>query len=428
MCKKTKVNGLLFRKWLGVFSCVLLLSSCSSGISWQQNDLSSMAESNQNNLLPESNARSVEFLSLDPDFLGYEACLENGLYHVVIENGIAKIKYWDRSENQDIYLCPNPNCEHQDANCTAFLTNTKTAPQIAATNQHIFLFYEGFYNPSGAQANPIIEIADRNGDNRRVLCELSANQEVSQGIAGNDNVLYFILSNLTQDNSGNIVSTDALVRLDVQTGELSECQTLEDTSAFLMAANEYDLIYKTIDFNTGHHIFFRYNIKENKTQELTQYSQNECVIFMAENWHFNFSFQGEQVNLHAENWSDDSSFQLENCFPCVTGAPGIQYNGLYRNVLFVSSADHFTESGNLVVKQYAIDLFARTITEIRYEDPVRHRPIEIIGAVGPDENELVLKQNVYSGTTETSWTGTVLCTMQIEDFISGNGTPTEITQ
>lgn len=423
--KKTRV---IYCKWVSTMLCALLLSAC-GGVSRQSVSSSDQPENSRPDAAsPQSNSQAVQFLSHDPDWIGYQACTEDGMYYVVIENGAAKLKYWSRAEDQDIYLCASPNCEHRDASCTAFLTDTKTAPQVVATKQHLFLLYEGFYDPSGVQVSPIIEIADLNGGNRRILHEFDANQEIGAGIAGNDDELYFILSTLSTNDAREPVRISALTRLDISTAELQELQTWDDADVFLMAANDFDLVYKTIGMNTDQHTFFCYDKRDKTTRELARYAQEECAVFTAGSYLFRFSFGEKQIDLDVENWEDGNSFQLKGCFDCATGGAGLRYDGLYRNWLFVSTVTGYTESGNLIVKQYAIDLLARTITEIRYEDAVRHRPVSLTGTVGREQDELLLEQNVYSGTTDTSWTGTIFAVMPIEDFIAGNSEPRQITQ
>lgn len=119
---------------------------------------------------------------------------ENSYYRIIPRsdgsNNIAFIDYETRSQ---VFLRNHPECLHEDETCTSWL------PYGGGDGALLPAGYLSFGNASpsiaqelGENALPQIIEMDRNGANHVVRQKLNAFEQVRQGIAYDDNAIYFI--------------------------------------------------------------------------------------------------------------------------------------------------------------------------------------------------------------------------------------------
>lgn len=159
----------------------------------------------------------IQFLSKNPNSIGLGTEGEDGYYYATSseDHTHGNLRFIDKETHQDIVLCASPNCQHDTDACPAFIDTSKDyLPNLVFTDGKLVLFYAGFNSPE-LQIKPRIDIMEADGSGRRTIYTFEANQEYSNGIAGDGRFLYFILTTYNAEGS-----VDALVKLDMDSGEL----------------------------------------------------------------------------------------------------------------------------------------------------------------------------------------------------------------
>lgn len=399
---------------LAVFS----LSACGQSEVSVSSQASSTPELQGGEAAAYGDVQNLKMLSQSADNIGYQACTENGMYRVVIEDGHAKIRYWDQATNQSAYLCAIPNCQHNTDACTAYIAKGGTAPKIISNGVNIFLIYPG-YNGGDDSYSPFIEMADLDGSNRHTLYTFESNQEFGEGIVGNENILFFILNSVS--SNGRIFS-ESLVALDTQTEELTEVQTFKKDSLFLLGSSQSSLILK---FWNDDDLFevFSYDVSSGESQQIETYDIDKNYNIIVEDWVFDLVFDGENISLVGKNLATGDCIEIPYCMISISGSAGITPLGYYQGTLYVSSPVSIIYSGNEIlnhkIAEYAIDTENKSVSQISFSDPVTGHPLSIIGAVGNSEDTLVIEKNEYSGTTQESFVKQSYWSISTQDFLQG---------
>lgn len=116
------------------------------------------------------------------DGMVYGAAGADGFYYVetVADGGGAlRIRYMDYATMQDVPLCAQPNCSHDEESCTAWLPYTGGGASLMVVGETLVLAYPGnvqLQDELGGLCLPHIETANLDGSDRRPLLDLDANQ------------------------------------------------------------------------------------------------------------------------------------------------------------------------------------------------------------------------------------------------------------
>ena len=157
-----------------------------------------------------------------PDLTSYGSGNAEGFYSVFPnEDDSRNILYVDYATASQVYLCAQPNCEHNSENCPSWIAPFGGTVTAAACEDELFLFYNGY--GGGTR----IERADLNGENRRTLLTLPCNVQAQNAVAFNGEFLVFALHE--SDNADGVLTrTDRLVAADVNGGDLRTLFSLEE--------------------------------------------------------------------------------------------------------------------------------------------------------------------------------------------------------
>ncbi len=152
-------------------------------------------------------------LALPCDITIYGSANDRGFYEIYSNDDFSKnIFYTDYATQQQIYLCSQPNCAHDNEACTAWLPPSDGQVYPVAIDERIALIYS---DPSECSK---IEIMDQDGANRHLLVEFDADVAVEPGVAVNDQYLVLKTTSYTTDNEGEVHAFPELTAVDLQTG------------------------------------------------------------------------------------------------------------------------------------------------------------------------------------------------------------------
>lgn len=174
----------------------------------------------------------------------------NGLYTVeTFRQGFANILYIDYATKQQIFLCDNPSCTHDNASCLSYieLDDGGVPPIVLTLGDQILLVRNGETTESPAG----IWIADSNGANRRLLFTVQSGQYIGPGFYTDESekVIYFLLTEV-KETEDTVEQNKYLCLFDLETEEIHQ----------LIDLSEYGL------YTTDRDCFIVYNVNEDLQQ------------------------------------------------------------------------------------------------------------------------------------------------------------------
>lgn len=130
-----------------------------------------------------------------PDLTSYGSGTAEGFYSVFSnEDGSRSLLYVDYASASQVYLCAQPNCEHNSESCPAWVAPFSGMVTVAAGEKELFLLYNGY--GGGVR----IERADLNGENRRELLSLPGGTMAENAVASNGGFLVISVQESVQND------------------------------------------------------------------------------------------------------------------------------------------------------------------------------------------------------------------------------------
>lgn len=213
-----------------VFVVVLLLISCTE---------TATPESEEKHFKESPQICGLKLLTLW-DGTCYGSSAENGYYYVQArEDGSINVLYMDYASKTRTVLCATPNCEHDNEMCTGWISSKQGGVVPLSTGEKLFLVSRGNDMVEPYIARPQVIQMDLNGDNRKQLLQLDANEELVPPFLGNDNGIVCVYKNFQNTESG-LQREEAIVYIDVKTGDY--------TKLFSSSQEEISIVGLTGDF------------------------------------------------------------------------------------------------------------------------------------------------------------------------------------
>ena len=130
------------KKLLGIFilGAIVLLTACGQTAPATTSVSSVSADTQQTGKAVGAGFR----MATSPDFTCYGSGNAEGFYSVVAnDDGSKNILYTDYASASQVYLCNQPNCEHDSEKCTAWVAPFEGSVTPVATENNLFLLYSG---------------------------------------------------------------------------------------------------------------------------------------------------------------------------------------------------------------------------------------------------------------------------------------------
>ena len=214
----------------GVLMSVLTLAACSYTV-----ESESTAMTQPDNLRQESTSQeqpSPEPLTGESDVLPDQSefehicyrdtlsdnvASEEGLYLIRCLDGLsANLFYVDVQSGQEVFLCNQPNCTHDSEACLSYVAipDGLSIPGLAYYKDSLFLVKTA----GNEYGNACIVRMNKDGSERKTICELQSNQTIGSYAFGYNNCLVLDVMDTNSDGG----ATEALTLVDVDTGEVSK--------------------------------------------------------------------------------------------------------------------------------------------------------------------------------------------------------------
>lgn len=208
------------RKWKTATLCalLLLLTCCSAPAPSGESGLAAPEETP----LPQKGFEAPFEMISSPDRTSYGSGTREGFYSAFLnEDDSRNILYVDYASASQVYLCAQPNCEHNSESCSAWIAPFGGTVTMAAGEKELFLLYNGY----GGGA--CIERAGLNGENRQELVSLPDGAMAENAVAFNGQFLVLSLRESGIENDA-VVQNNRLVAVDVNSGETRTLFSLRD--------------------------------------------------------------------------------------------------------------------------------------------------------------------------------------------------------
>lgn len=162
---------------------------------------------------------------------------EDGFYEVKSAQNGHYIYFTDYVSQQQIILCPIPNCQHNDSSCPGFLSSEFT------DYAGVFICGDKLILSCSAPSHQIpvaLYIMGLDGTEKKLLHQFSANETPHDPVLFDGQAIYYVLSKVSysSDEKKPIYSA-SLYRLDFASGENTEISTLgsQDSIAGIVSGN-----------------------------------------------------------------------------------------------------------------------------------------------------------------------------------------------
>lgn len=294
------------------------------------------------------------------------AATDSGYYYFLrCENGDSLITYIDYANKSNIILCNRPECLHNDASCTAWVSPEDSASGVGlfTANGKLYMQSLSTYAQGDSDSNGRTKIwtMDANGANRTLLHEFAANESIWGGFVADETSIYFLLDAATE--SGNDVNvTRTLTKLSLTHDTLTPIAEFS-LNTYLFGACADGFIMKDITYpedflsEADENEIYLYNPISNSTESLTHWTKGRSAIVRVYNGTL-YVISSESVQ--AINPVTHKTDIVQTSLP-FTADDELYPQGIFDNH-FMFFVNYVTKDGNPVVF-YNIDLSNGVISE-----------------------------------------------------------------
>lgn len=250
------------KQLLAITACLCLLftlSACGKSNSIPADSAGNAAQADssavQDSAVPDVssvlNANTQPFALITvPEMTVYGSGNDKGFYEIFQnEDQSRNIMYSDYTTCNQIYLCSQPNCAHDNESCTSWIAPCAGNVYPAAIGDKLFIVY------SLSDQKSFIEVRDANGSNANTLCEFASGDRIEVGVFANDKRL--VVNVLHLDANTGYAPVYNLTAIDMATGAqqtiYSEASQSSDVTSpdaltmFFMGVTKGSFIVKTVE-------------------------------------------------------------------------------------------------------------------------------------------------------------------------------------
>ena len=308
----------------------------------------------------------------------------------------SNIVYTDFHTNTQSYLCKSSDCSHDSADCSSFFPG-EGSMGINYVNGQLLIFENLSYNNErGRYDEKRLELADADGGNRRVLAKLDPkiDPEWSNDLTCADDRFFYFMSTEELPGTEELPEYErVLYRLDLQTGSCEEIEAFDIVDTYLIGADGDYLYFKQWEYN-GETVGER-DVSECRIMQMNPADSEDRRIVEEYNDFYwlgrmigsTFYFYDKQKDtLNSHNYATEEERSIAN----TTGYEldsAIAYDDtkiIDGKLIFeaIVGRDIREEDGfeTLIIRNFAWDLEAGTVSELNQLKPDDGRPARVVGS------------------------------------------------
>lgn len=395
------------------------------------------------------------------DLTAYGSGNEQGFYQIFLNDDNSKnILYVDYATHQQVYLCSQPNCEHDSESCTSWIPPEMGQVNVVTLPDRILLIHNNMTEIT------YIEQLNLDGSDKEILYKFEGSVDIANGVAYNGKYIVFKLETYTRDSADNFTNVPSLGAISLEKKEFIPLLSLKPgnhasngQALFLFGTSKTGFILKTISVredllaatvgeDSGEnpalamaHTMYELPFNGDSTREIFSYLQDECRA----------DIYGGDLFLLCENGNSGVMLQM---IPDCRGEPqtivddfesaaGDLITGITTTTIFprarvddyllfnFESSSGIKENGDIEVifKRVQVDLKSGMVKENTLSNyyNATNVPVEILGEAG---EQLLVQASVnnVASTGKIAGVERSLGLISKNDFLASRPNYTRITE
>lgn len=189
----------------------------------------------------------LHLLQVDAYIDGYAS--DEGYYRMVPRaDGSNNLCYIDFATKQEVYLCSQPNCTHDNDTCTAWFPTVTGLHLPIPVGDRVILIHggaSGYEDILGDDSLPHIDIMQPDGSNRKTIYTFPASCSIAplvmDSLASDDEYVYFCVENYSAETT-----TRTLCAVSSQTGKVFSLMDLSGVEQKIVGADGTALLFSYV--------------------------------------------------------------------------------------------------------------------------------------------------------------------------------------
>lgn len=248
---------------------VLLLTSCGAN---------SPADSPVSGQTSGEQTASIQYLGPEQPFGSGNS---SGYYYLdTLDGGASLLRYVDYATHQDVPLCSQPNCTHDDEKCSAWFAYGGTTLNVYATDEQLIICFNGSpwdssaFAEYGEAALPRVFTLQPDGSERQEVARFEAADAFSSIPAFDGQTLYTIV---TSYNEGDGNGSKTITAIDLATGKKRADDSIKRRELRIVGAAGRELVLESMVSDTLT-AYAAYNVDSGQLRDLYNESQPVSAV------------------------------------------------------------------------------------------------------------------------------------------------------
>lgn len=260
---------------LAILTACLLLAGCGAAPAPSGGSGTAPAESETAQVTLPTASGGLEALGRDTAFGSGNS---SGYYYLsALDGGAFLLRYIDYATGQDLPLCSQPNCSHSGETCPAWFAYSGTSANVYATDQQVFVTFNGSpwdsdaFAEYGEAALPRVLTLAPDGSGRRELARFGASDAFTSLPAAGDGIFYTIV---TDYGEGEGSGEKRIAAIDLATGKVTTDDSVQRREMRIVGAAGRELVLQSMVSDTLS-AYAAYNVDSGELRDL--YNGSEPV-------------------------------------------------------------------------------------------------------------------------------------------------------
>lgn len=315
----------------------------------------------------------LRLLQVDAYIDGYAS--DEGYYRMVPRaDGSNNLCYIDFATKQEIYLCSQPNCTHDNNTCTAWFPTVTGLHLPIPVGDRVILIHggaSGYEEVLGDDSLPHIDIMQPDGSDRKTIFTFPASSSIAplvmDSLACDDEYVYFCVENYSAE-----ATTRTLCAVSSQTGEVFSLMDLPEVEQkiagvdgtallFSYVADQYDLSQNIADVDVS---VMRYDVSDGSQTPLFSHKYTDVGTCGTDAY---WLLSSDSVLHGYDLKTGETRFEAPVSLPDELDLTQLHCDGLFDGKLLVHGyySPEINEAGTLLY--YAINTEDGTVSQLSHE-------------------------------------------------------------
>lgn len=319
--------------------------------------------------------------NLNINYSTYGVSSDDGYYDFLVkEQDYYNIVYTDFYSMNSMFLCPNPQCAHNNDTCPSYIINKSTGTIPYVLGDKLCLIYAS--SSSDGTILPRIDTMDLNGANSKTIKTFSADRRFYKPVINDEQNLY-LLSTSTDETDGKIKLIYEILKCDILSGE---CEIIykDSSQLFIMGCVEDNILFKKFSPTAEHELYYL-STTDNEAKLIKSWQNKDIQSYIFKNLMYYFDTDGRLFKL--DFLTNEEVLLQENIYELFSNEndiePDVTFEYADENGLILEFTYYDKWSDSSYNKLYAVNMQNKEsyeFTLVKEDDRKGHiNVIEIVG-------------------------------------------------